>query len=142
MKIVAVVIAMVLLVGFSASIPLVNDHTARNIEKQLVEVDLPANTELIESLSKAGKLVGNGNGMQYFGAILLRSEKTLDELTAYYSQKCTNISVKEQKTQKVACLEHCELSFKTHIPEIDNYYIVYLFGSGNSPFSDLDIRGH
>ena len=61
--IVPVVIVIVLIVGFVVSIPLVNDRSAKNVEKQLVEVALPDNTEMIESLSKAGKLVGNGNGI-------------------------------------------------------------------------------
>lgn len=140
--IVPVVIVIVLIVGFVVSIPLVNDRSAKNVEKQLVEVALPDNTEMIESLSKAGKLVGNGNGMQYFGAMLIKSEQTLDELSAYYSRKLANVVVKEQKTQKVECVEHTELSFKTDISETEDYFIVYLFGSGISPFSDLDMRGH
>lgn len=140
--IISIVIVAVLLVGFIVSIPLVNNLSAKKIEKQLVEIDLPDNTEIIESLSKAGKLVGNGNGMQYFGAMLIRSEKTLDELTVYYSQNNTNICVKEQKTQIIQCVKHGELSFKTHITDDEDYYIVYLFGSGISPFAELDIRGH
>lgn len=136
------VIVIVLLVGFIVSIPLVNDRTAKEVEKQLVEVALPDNTEMIESLSKAGKLVGNGNGMQYFGAILIRSEQSLDELSAWYLRKLPNAVVKEQKLQAIECVEHGELSFKTQITETDDYFIVYLFDSGICPFSDLDIRGH
>ena len=44
---------------------------------ELVHFRLPKNTELIESIYKAGKLVGNGNGMQYFGVILIKSERPL-----------------------------------------------------------------
>ena len=44
---------------------------------ELVHFRLPKNTELIESIYKAGKLVGNGNGMQYFGVILIKSELPL-----------------------------------------------------------------
>ena len=142
MKRMILVLIVVIFAGFVLSIPLVNNSSAKKIEKQLVEIDLPDNTEIVESLSKAGKLVGNGNGMQYFGAMLIRSEKTLDELTVYYSQNNTNICVKEQKTQIIQCVEHGELSFKTHITDDEDCYIVYLFGSGISPFAELDIRGH
>ncbi len=138
----AVIVIALLLVGFVVSIPIMNDRSAKKVEKQLVEVPLPDNTEMIESLSKAGKLVGNGNGMQYFGAILIKSEKTLDELSTYYSHKLTNAVVKEQKSQTIECVEHEIISFDTNIAETDNYFIVYLFGNGISPFSDLDIRGH
>ena len=140
--IISVVIVIVLLVGFIVCIPLVNDFSAKNIEKQLIEIALPDNTELIESLSKANKLVGNGNGMQYFGAVLIRSEQSLYELSAYYSQKLDNIVVKEQKKARIECVEHGELFFNTHVTETEDYFIVYLFGEGLPLFSNLDIRGH
>lgn len=142
MKRMILVLIVVIFAGFVLSIPLVNNSSAKKIEKQLVEIDLPDNTEIIESLSKAGKLVGNGNGMQYFGAVLIRSEKTLDELSAYYSQKYMNMIVEEQKTQEIQCIKHGKISFKTHISDAEDYYIVYLFGAGISLFSELDIRGH
>jgi len=140
--IITIAIIIVLLIGFIAAIPSVNDLSAKVIEKQLTEVALPDNTEMIESLSKAGKLVGNGNGMQYFGAILIRSKQTLDELSEYYSSILNNAVVNEQNSQIIECVQHDELSFKTHITEANGYFIVFLFGSGISPFSYLDIRGH
>ena len=69
-----------LLIGGVISIPLINNHTAYKVEKELCETPLPEKTELIESISRAGKLTGNGNGMQYFGAILIRSDLSLEEL--------------------------------------------------------------
>ena len=79
------ILAAVVLIGSVISIPLINNHTAYKVEKALCEIPLPEETELIESLSQAGKLTGNGNGMQYFGAILIRSDLSLEELDAYYS---------------------------------------------------------
>ena len=46
---------------------------------------MPERTEIIDSVSLAGKLVGNGNGVQYFGAILLKSKLSLNDLEDYYS---------------------------------------------------------
>lgn len=140
--IIPVAIVLVLLVGFIVSIPLVNNLQAKNVEKQLLELSLPDHTSMVESLSATGKLVGNGNGMQYFGAILIKSELTLDELSAYYSQKLPNAVIIEQKAQRIECVEHQALSFDTTLTGEENYYIVYLFGNSISPFSDLDIRGH
>lgn len=137
-----VLAVVVLLIGFVVSIPLVNDFSAKRVEKQLLEISLPDHTQMVESLSKAGKLVGNGNGMQYFGAVLIRSEQTLEELFVYYSQKNPAIVVKEQKAQKIEWVEHENLSFHTNITDTEDYYIVYMFGSGIAPFSQLDIRGH
>ena len=56
-----------------------NNSIANNIEKSLVEYKLPTNTELVDSISIAGKLTGNGNGMQYMGAILVESELNEEE---------------------------------------------------------------
>lgn len=141
-KIIPVAIVIFLLIGLAVSVPLVNDFSAKNVKKSLVEIALPDDTQMVESISKAGKLVGNGNGMQYFGAILIKSEKTLDELFGYYSQKLAGVVVKEQQSQIIECVEHAQLSFTTNITDTDKYYIVYLFGNGISPFSELDIRGH
>lgn len=79
------ILAAVVLIGGVISIPLINNHTAYKVEKKLCETPLPEKTELIESILRAGKLTGNENGMQYFGAILIRSDLSLEELDAYYS---------------------------------------------------------
>lgn len=141
-KIALVAIVIILLVALAVSVPLVNDFSAKNVEESLVEIALPDNTQMVESISKAGKLVGNGNGMQYFGAMLIKSELTREELSVYYSQKNADIVVKEQKTQEIACAEHARLSFATQITDTENYYIVYLFGEGIALFAQLDFRGH
>ena len=137
-----VLIVIICLIAFVASVPVVNNLSAKKIENQLLSITLPDNTVTVESLSKAGKLIGNGNGMQYFGAMLIRSERTLEDLSAYYSQQNADVIVKEQKTQDIDFLEHETLFFKSNIADGKTYYIVYLFGGGISPFSELDIRGH
>ena len=139
--IIVFLVVIVLIVGFIISIPLVNNYSANNVEQELLGIALPDNTEMIESLSIAGKVVGNGNGMQYFGAILIKSEKTLDELSAYYLNKLDGILVKEQKSKEIE-FTHGNVSFSSNINEEGNYFIVYLFGDGIFPFSELDIRGH
>lgn len=131
-----------LVVVFAVSVPFVNDFSAKNVENSLLEIALPENAQMVESVSKAGKLVGNGNGMQYFGAMLIKSEQTLEELTAYYADVNAEIVVKAQTSQEIACLEHAQLSFTAEITEEENYYIVYLFGEGIAPFSQMDLRGH
>ncbi len=60
--------------------PIVNDNIAKKTANKLADLPLPNNTEFIEMVYIAGKLVGNGNGMQYFGAILIKSELSLEEL--------------------------------------------------------------
>jgi hypothetical protein len=140
-KWILIAILIFLVVGFAVSIPLVNNQMAKNAEKQLLELPLPEKTTVADSLWAAGKLTGNGNGMQYFGAMLIKSELTLNELSAHYSQKLPNAVVKEQSTQRIACIELRELSFPTDVTD-GNYYIVYLFTDSGSPLLDLDLRGH
>ena len=138
------ILAAVVLIGSVISIPLINNHTAYKVEKALCEIPLPEETELIESLSQAGKLTGNGNGMQYFGAILIRSELSLEELDAYYSDYRSNeweYLVETQEGQPIEVIDHRTLQFTEEIKD-SGYYIVYSLGSGNSLLEELDIRGH
>ena len=137
-------IGTVVLIGSVISIPLINNHTAYKVEKALCEILLPEETELIESLSQAGKLTGNGNGMQYFRAILIKSELSLEELETYYSDYRSNeweYLVEIQEGQSIKVIEHKALQFSEEI-EDSGYYIVYSWGSGNSLLKELDIRAH
>ena len=138
------ILAAVVLIGGSLSIPLINNNIAYKVEKALCEIPLPEETELIESLSQAGELTGNGNGMQYFGAILIRSELSLEELDAYYSDYRSNeweYLVETQERQPIEVIDHGTLQFREEIKD-SGYYIVYSWGSGNSLLEELDIRGH
>ncbi len=138
------ILAAVVLIGGVISIPFVNDHIAYKVEMALCEIPLQEETELIESLSQAGKLTGNGNGMQYFGAILIQSDLSLEELDAYYSDYRSNeweYIVKTQEGQSIEVIDHGVLQFTEKIKD-NGYYIVYSWGSGNSLLEELDIRGH
>ena len=134
-------IVIVLITGMMIAIPIVNNYSAYAVEKQLCALALPNQTERVESLSQAGKFVGNGNGMQYFGAILIRSELSMDELLIHYQTALPGVVVKKQTAQQIECIQHGSISFDSAI-DGDNYYIVYYFGSGIELFSQLDIRGH
>ena len=143
LKLVGILTAVVL-IGGVISIPLINNYTAYKVERALCEIPLPEEAELIESLSQAGKLTGNGNGMQYFGAILIRSDLSLEELDAYYSRYRSNeweCLVETQEGQHIEVIDHGTLQFLEEIKG-NCYYIVYSLGSGNSLLEELDIRGH
>ena len=124
--------------------PFVNDNTAKKTADKLANLPLPDNTELIETVYRAGKLVGNGNGMQYFGAILMKSGLSLEELKEYYLKygnaewECV---VENQIGTDVKIIEHTKLTFQTNV-EGDNYYIVYSWGDNHTIFHELDVRGH
>ena len=141
---VALILLAVLVIGGVISIPVVNNNCAYKVEKKLCEKELPERTEFIESISKAGKLSGNGNGMQYFGAILIKSELTLEELKSFYSKYRSNeweYLVDPQEGQNIAVIDHGPLQFSEKI-DSEGYYIVYSWGSGIDFFESVDLRGH
>ena len=141
----AVLLLLAILICFVLSIPIVNNITVSDVAKGLKALPLPENTEYIESLSKAGKLVGSGNGMQYFGCILIKSGLSQEELTEYYSDVTDGaeyLSVAPQAGQIVEGIEHDTLTFQTQVNSSD-YYIVSNWGKGfGTIYSELDVRGY
>jgi len=129
------------LLVFMIAVPAVNDRAAAGTAERVLEIELPEATEYIESFSKAGKLVGNGNGMQYLGGILIRSGLTLEALRAYYAQSEWECVVERQAGREIPFVEHGTLTLSAK-PDGDGYFIVYSWGSAPSLFRELDLRGH
>lgn len=124
--------------------PIVNDISARRIIADIESVPLPQDTQMAEQFSQTGRLVGNGNGMQFFGAILIESKLSLEDLEKHYSlyrKTPWDYIVEAQDTQSVDVIEHGTFSFETDVSD-GKYYIVYSWGNGISPFQDFDLRGH
>lgn len=135
----------VLLLLFVVSVPIVNDYTATRIETKLKDIPLPEKSSYLESVSQAGKMAGNGNGMQFFGAILIESELSIDELNRFYSDYSNsemNIVIEEQASQEIKFIEHGKLSFNHELSQSRNYFIIYAWSSGIEPFRSLDVRAH
>lgn len=124
--------------------PIKNNIEAKKVADALKAYDLPEGTQLLDSVSAAGKLVGNGNGMQYFGAILIKSELSLEELKEYFgklaSDEFQNI-VEKQETGTIDFIEHADLSFDADC-DYENTYIVYSWGDYSGLASEFDLRGH
>ena len=144
---VAMVFVAVVLLLFSVVIPFVNNAIALGVENDLKSIPLPEKTELIESISKAGKLVGNGNGMQYFGAILIKSDLLPEDLDAYYQKYRTgqfDWLIIGQLDNDILAVEHGDLAFR-HDEYGVGYYTVYTWGSAPDwlrDWLDTDLRGH
>ncbi len=137
-------LAMFMLLALLIAAPMVNDHKAKKTADKLADLPLPDKTEYIEQAYKAGKLVGNGNGMQYFGAVLIKSELSAEELQEYYLRFATNDEdcvVEPQVSAEIKIIEHEQLRFNTDILG-DNYYMVYSWGDNPTIFHSFDIRGH
>ena len=137
-------LAMFMLLALLIAAPMVNDQKAKKTADKLADLPLPDKTEYIEQAYKAGKLVGNGNGMQYFGAVLIKSELSAEELQEYYLRFATNDEecvVEPQVSAEIKIIEHEQLRFNTDILG-DNYYMVYSWGDNPTIFHSFDIRGH
>ncbi len=139
-----ILIMVIIFLSVLAAAPIVNDNIAKKTADKLVDLPHPSNTEFIETVYIAGKLVGNGNGMQYFGAILIKSGLSLEELKEYYLKFAKDeweCMVERQIDTDIKIIEHRKVTFKTNV-EGDNYYIIYSWGSNNTIFHEFDIRGH
>ena len=144
---VTMVFIAVVLLFFAVVVPIFNNAVALGVEKDLKKIPLPENTELVESVSKAGKLVGNGNGMQYFGAVLIKSELSLEELDLYYAnyrQGLFDCLIQPQTEPEISVADG-SLAFQHKDYDDGTYYVVYTWGSAPSWLRDVldtDLRGH
>lgn len=137
-------LAFALVIGFFVSIPLVNDAYARGLEQSLLELPLPGGTEHVASLSRAGRYAGAGNGMEYRGIMLVRSELPLDRLTEYYrgegEKRSTHVSVRAANEETDSRLRpSAEFGRPLDAPGL---FLITAMGDGPALYRDLDLRGH
>lgn len=104
--------------------------------------------QIVEKQAVYGKLNGNGNGIQYFGAFLLENDSNVDwdGIEKKLDEEFELIERIELTSSDIYSkyLEHQELRFQTNIDqENKNEYIVYCFFNSRSLNDDLnDIEGH
>lgn len=98
------VICLLLPVLLYAGIVKWNDSIADGLKRTLTEYPLPPQTELLDSKAIAGKQNGNGNGMQYFGLLLVSSDLTAEQLQAHYGAGVGDegfLLVEPQESQRI-----------------------------------------
>ena len=126
-----------------ALIPFINNACAAANHVRLTALPLPEDTVCTEVVSYTGRLVGNGNGMQFFTAMLVESSQSLQDLQAYYAPHAC--MVQEQEGQIIERIDNnsvnTTLLLQRTLDEEKAYYLVYSWGNGIPPFSWLDIRG-
>lgn len=146
-----VIIMIILLIFTGVAIVIANNYIADKIEKELVHYQMPENTEVVDSLSIAGKITGSGNGMQYMGAILVKSELSEEDLKTYYSREFEFIEVRKQISPELEFDISGNYSFDSELKlEEGNYFSIIcwdserkeIFGDFISKLLELDIRGH
>lgn len=141
------IITIIFIIGAPILIYILNDIVANNTKKELLKVKLPNNTEIVDSISIAGKLTGNGNGMQYFGAILVKTDLSKEELEEYYNQYRNNeysFLVEKQNYNIIEMIEHGSYKFENYNEnDKEKYFTIYSWGSSKNDFlTELDLRGH
>lgn len=131
-----------IMAGFAVTVPVVNDAAARDVETELTRLPLPAGAERIDSTSQAGKLVGNGNGMQYLGALLIRSDQSLEQLRSFYRSYADPAVAVISATGDEIEQFHGASGFLTG-PGRAGTFVVYAWGHGPGwLYEDFDLRGH
>ena len=98
-----IILFILLIIGLPLYIVLMNNEIANRTTEELANIQLPENTQMVDTISIAGKVSGNGNGMQYFGAVLLKTNLSEEELDTYYQQYRGNSSkflIKNKKLKK------------------------------------------
>lgn len=132
-------------------IVITNNSIADRIEKKLVAYQLPPNTELVDSISIAGKLTGNGNGMQYMGSILVESDLSKEELKEYYNLEFDYVEVRKQESANIDFIHSSYYSFNdfSETKKVLYYSITCWdndrrekYGNIITELLDFDIRGH
>lgn len=152
-----IIVIAVLLVSspfiFYGGIVIANNNIANNLEKDLKKAPLPENTVLVDSISVAAKMTGNGNGMQYYGAIVVESELSEEELKAHYEEYGNYIFVRVQENEYVLNDDYLNNHTFDNLEEGKTYYCIESWEYNkisyyeNSPtlldiILNFDIRAH
>lgn len=130
-----------------------NNFVLTKFSSQLFEMDLPEDIHTIEKYKVRGKLNGNGNGMDFFACILVKTERMQKELQNYLdNQEFTPAKNHETVETEVIKLqsnrletkyvEHEEIVFETikNQVDFDDYYVLIIYDGGYS--ADFDLLGH
>lgn len=131
------------------TVPVINDFVAAGIVGELERLPIPEQTEIVDSISAAGNLASQGNKIQYFGAILIHSYLSHEELETHFSQFRENawsVIVAEQTSLYIEFLRERE-RFTFNLPyettPLENFFIVYSWGNTNHILGGFfDLRGH
>ncbi len=147
-KILKYMIITILFLFVVTFIPIGNNIILKKHTNELKNIKLNATYKILANDDECGKLVGNGNGMQYFSALLINSKESLkwenDEGEGVFLIKLSDISFKDF-INGYDFRDYCK-NVKKKLEEIDNienYYLLYSFY--NAPLDSIwnnDLRAH
>jgi hypothetical protein len=148
LKYIGIILLCLIIPAALAFVPIGNNIILKKHTYELMNHKLNATYEILAKDDKCGKLVGNGNGMQYFSALLIHSEKNLkwenSDLEGVYLIEVNDTSF-DDFMNEYDYSNYCN-NIKKKIIEIsntENYYVLYSFY--NAPFGSIwndDMRAH
>ena len=142
-------IALLLIAALYAGIVVSNNRIAEDLRKQVAGCMLPLGTELVDSAAVAGRLQGNGNGMQYFGVALIHSDLDEGPLRTWYEAQLPKEEYIWLTRQESELFDSSTRLFKDY--EDDGHYWFVMLSRYNpigkdatllDGLRDIDIRGH
>ena len=142
-------IALLLIAALYAGIVVSNNRIAEDLRKQVAGCMLPLGTELVDSAAVAGKMEGNGNGMQYYGAALIHSDLDEGPLRTWYEAQLPKEEYIWLTRRESELFDSSTRLFKDY--EDDGHYWFVMLSRYNpigkdatllDGLRDIDIRGH
>ncbi len=153
-KLLRIIIIIVLLITvFHLTIYFANNQIAEGMKQRLLNCSMPENTQLLDAQSVAGKMLGAGNGMQWYGIILVSSPMDKEALSEWFyseidvNKETESIEVLKQESSYV--FTDYDKQFSNYSSGEDRYQIRFSrnsnVGSETSFWESLlnsDFRGH
>lgn len=137
----AVLIVVLVPIGTYVWVHHSNNAAAQQLEARLQQLQLPPQTELVDSAWAAQRLAGAGNGMQYAGALLIRSRLDLADLEEFYAEGDGDQHVTattDERLGRTAIL----FSAEHDLDQPDLFMVVSMDEPAPESLLQSDLRGH
>lgn len=146
--IVIITIPAIYFVSFTLICPAVNDARAEKIKKEYLNIELPLQTEIVDTYDFCGNTTGTGNHVEIWVGFLIKSELPEAELFHWFeAMKLSYVAyeplfwpVPEDLTPHYPeTHSFIEFAHFNNMAEEKGYYII---GSYYDAVTQHDIRGH
>lgn len=113
---------------------ILNDLKAQRIEKDMSNMALPANMELVEISSYVGNTSGTGNHIEIWAGILIHTDLDEDTVRGCF-EDFTVLTVPDD-------LKYLDYIQFQSLNENDTAHGYYVIGKYFDAFTQMDLRGH
>lgn len=146
--IVIITIPVIYFVSLTLIYPAINDARAEKIKEEYLNIELPPQTEIVETYNYCGNITGTGNHVEIWAGALIKSELPEAELFHWYEEmKISYVAyeplfwpVPEDLTSQYP-ETHSFIEF-THFNSMTEAKGYYIIGSYYDAVTQHDIRGH